>query len=158
MTCLPIAKAESGDDRSEAIVVSFHRQWLAPLTQGLVRSIIRKRVPRLSPVSRLYAYVASPVASIVGCFDVSGIESGLRRSQAYSQARDLCLTKQEIDEYWAAGENGIGIYHLGRGEMFRKRLPLREIRKSLVFHPPQSFLFLSVDGERILRELASSGE
>lgn len=150
---LPIAKATTESDRSSSIVVPFHARWQDRLTDLKVSAVIRKRVPRDGAVEWVYVYITAPISAFVARAEVLRIETIRSKSQAYQLSKQLCLTHEEIDNYYIGQFPTMGLYRLGRFEVIRTPLSLASVRGRLVFHPPQSFSFLSDEGERCLREM-----
>ncbi len=136
--------------QSDSVVVSFDSKWLEPLVAGDVHSVIRRRFPKARTPIWLYAYVNSPVSGLVCRSRIVAIDS-LTLSDALGQASNLLLSSDEIRDYFGEYEH-LGRYELGRAEVFGHTLGVNRLREAGRFFPPQSFLYLSRDGEDFVNE------
>ena len=146
------AKATAPNEYSGAIVVSFDARWLDPITRCRLKAVLRKRVPRTLVPKWIYFYVNSPVNQIVGRARIKTVES-IGLSAALLRSRDLCIGQDEIRAYLVESKSA-GLYIIGRIELAKPAISLADLRKELMFYPPQSFLFLSPPAKNIIDRLA----
>ena len=142
------AKADSVETTSNAIIVSFHADWHKPLLNKKFSAVIRKRIPRTSVPEWLYFHVNAPVSAICGrakikSFDEISVESVHKKAEA------LALTEVEISDY-LSGSDTIGIYQLTDIQFATPPITRRKICSMMIYHPPQSFVFLSKEAKGVL--------
>ena len=147
------AKAETPDQQCGVVVVSFDDTGAKPIQAGLAKCVIRKRVPKTTAAEWLYVYVNSPVCAIVARAAISKVDSVSLRA-ALNLSKDLCLSPDAITQYFE-GADSVGIYRLKHIEIASKPPTLEWLRDQMIFHPPQSFLFLSVTAKKIIDSAAS---
>ena len=141
---------------SDAILVSFDARWDSLLREGKVRAVIRRRVPKSNSPAWLYFYVKSPVAKVIGRAGITRIQS-LSPRAIMAQAEPLQLSRAEISDY-CAGYSSVGFVALGPVELGDLRAGLEELRAAGDFFPPQSFTYLSLEGQCFLdRALGIAG-
>lgn len=146
-------RATSEDTRSESILVSFSAKWRRAIEAGTIRAVIRKRVPSSTNPAIMYLYVGSPEKAIVARASISRVVQ-IPVSEAICLNKDLGIQSKEILAYCGNLQN-IGYYHLNSLELADPALKLEDIQAVSHFHPPQSFLYLSQDGERVIHKLTS---
>ena len=148
---LPTAKASRPGDRSVSIVVSFQSDWYESLTKLRFQTVIRKRGPTNCTPHWIYAYVNSPKSALCAKAEILTINN-IPSGAVIEMASELDMSKEQILDYVGNYES-VYVYRLGQ-IYFPKREPrLHEIRQHLIFHPPQSFFFLSQEGMGVLDEL-----
>lgn len=145
-----LAKATDAETSTPSIVVSFDSRWHELLRQGRVKAVIRKRGPKKIMPESMYAYVNSPISALVARFAIRKFE--WRDNPDARLCRDCALNLQEISAY-TRGER-FAVFHLGKPELARPRVPLSELTLKLGFVPPQSFFVLSASGRDGLDALA----
>lgn len=152
MHSAPPAKAQTTEERSGAIVVSFDARWAEPFRLRKVKRVLRKRVPQSTDADWLYVYVNSPASCLLARAKLAGIhDTVLAHALASSDA--IGLSGREIETYFGRTES-MGEYELATIEVAVTPLRLTWLKDHLVFHPPQSFLFLSSKAKQIIDEAA----
>ena len=153
METLPSVKANSPEEVSDAILVSFDAHWETVLANEPVKAFIRKRLPQNIQPRFVYVYCGAPHSRISAKAEVKSLGE-ITLKEAIAKAAELKLTKQEILDY-CVGRDKIGICHLGRILKAKNPLDLAALRSCLTFHPPQSFLILSKFGKATIDKLGS---
>lgn len=142
------SKANSPAETSSGIVVSFDAKWLELILADRFRKVLRKRVPVSTRPEWIYIYVNAPTSALVAKSAIKSIgEIGL--ADAIKTSKDLCLTESQIRFYFSDSMR-VGMYTLGRVHVADTPLNLTELRSKMVFHPPQSFLFLSLQAKETI--------
>jgi len=142
------AKALKVDGQTGAVVVSFESGWLDSILTRQIKWVIRKKVPRTNPSALLYAYVNSPTSALVARARVSRTGT-VSINAALNHSKDLCLSASEIRNYFGDSRE-VGMYELSLIEVAKKSLSLNTLRELMIFHPPQSFFFLSKRAKLII--------
>lgn len=134
-------KANSPDDRSGDILVSFSNEWFKRIDGRDISAVFRRRTPRAFTTNRLFIYLGSPASCLVGFANVRELLE-IDLNGALALAKQAGLIETDIRNYFS-GRDTIGCYRIGEIFLFNKVIPLIKLRKSAGFTPPQSFLFLS---------------
>lgn len=148
-----VAKATNAVDRSNAVVVSFASKWFDDVTEGRVTAVIRKRIPREAAPQWLYFYFNAPRSVLAARGRITSIGQ-VPDQEAVSLKSSLCMSEGEILKYVGDSPN-VGVYRIKSIETAQHALSLPFLRQHVVFHPPQSFFFLSKDGKNTIDQLAS---
>ena len=143
-----IAKAQTKLERSDAIVVSFGAKWYQKIQSSSFSVIIRKRVPTGDHPRWLYFHVNTPVSRICARATIRSIQH-LSLEEALALANEIDLPDRDIKTY-VAYDGSIGAYMIKNIEMAQRAISSSELQGFVIYFPPQSFLFLSHDGKRIL--------
>lgn len=143
-----IARSRTAADLSDAIVVSFSADWYKKLKAKEFSAIIRRRVPATMKPDWLYFHMNSPISAICARARVRSVEK-IRRQKALSISDAIALSKDEIDSYIANSEE-IGVYCIAHIELAQIEASVSRLNDVMVYHPPQSFSALSVQGKRLI--------
>ena len=150
------AKAQTAVERSGAIVVSFGANWYQEIHPSSFSVIIRKRVPASDHPRWLYFHVNAPVGKICARATIESIRH-LSLEEALALANEIDLTDKDIKTYVGNNE-AIGAYFVSEIEMAQRQMSTSELQECAIYFPPQSFLFLSHDGKRVIdRKCGFSG-
>jgi predicted transcriptional regulator len=136
-----LAAKAVNDELSIGIVVSFDARWLEPISEGHIRLVLRKRVPRSALPKWMYIYINNPASVLLGRAPIKKTLT-MSRAEALKRQDELVLTNGEISDY-LRGSDAIGAYELGRTEIARNPLRLNWLQENMAFHPPQSFFYLA---------------
>ncbi len=98
-------------------------------------------------------YVNTPASALVARSAIKKIDE-VSLADAMKDSGDLCLTASQISFYFGDSSK-VGRYTLGRIQVADNRLSLAALRSKMVFHPPQSFFFLSVWAKDTIDDWAS---
>jgi hypothetical protein len=150
-----IAKADL-DNASTSVVVSFDSAWYARIRAGAFSRIIRKRVPVRMVPNWLYFHVNAPKSAICARAEVFSVET-LTEEFALKLGGPLALTAKEISAYIQPAAS-VGCYSIGPVEVPLREVTIAELSFRLVYHPPQSFFVLSIEGKRFIDQMCSWGE
>ena len=148
MNLLPSAKATCPLEVSDSIVVSFEARWDGIFLKGGVLGFIRKRLPRTTQPKWVYAYFGTPLSRISFKAEIKSI-SEVPVSVALARARDLSISREEINEY-CTGLSKIGLCLTGTPIFARHKVEMKDLRSAMSFFPPQSFLTLSKDAKKAI--------
>lgn len=148
-------KANSSDDSSEAIVISFDAKWGEILKQSSVTRVFRKRAPRSITPRFIYVYIGAPVSALIGRCEVSALE-WLPTKEALTLASDGAISEDELRRY-AGDYDALAVYTVDPIEACRSPLSFSHLQETFAFSPPQSFFVLSKTGQHQLDEAAGFG-
>jgi len=147
------AKAVNSGDQSDAIVVSFRKEWHAHILASDFSLVLRKRIPSESTQFKwVYMHVNSPVGAICARAEITAIER-LSTCEAIARQKEINLTERAIRDYIASSDT-IGTYRIRNIEVAQTSLSTAVVNEHLVYFPPQSFLILSQHGKKVLDGLA----
>jgi hypothetical protein len=149
------AKANSVEDQSDGIVVSFGAEWHQPLLLGKFKAVIRKRVPKTVNPTWLYFHINAPVSAICARAEILAIRQ-LTPAQARAKANAIALGPAAVDAN-TAGDSRIGCYELGKITLARQNLSSDFLNERMIYRPPQSFFVLSCIAQEMIDELAGFG-
>ena len=96
------AKAQSKEDRSNSIVVSFGSNWLGRMASGEISAVIRKRGPVSGFPSFMYIHVNSPVGGICARAKINSV-SRIALDDARGLSCEIGLSGEEISNYFSGG-------------------------------------------------------
>lgn len=152
-TQLPSAKAQTVEERSDAIIVSFNSGWRQRLLDKEFSLIIRKRIPTTSAPKWLYFHLNAPISAICARAEISWIG---KKSLSYvmGHSTELGLERSEIKAY-VGRDSTVGVYELGEIEIAPAEAKMTQIQSKLNYSPPQSFLLLSQQGQKLIDSMCS---
>jgi len=93
-------------------------------------------------------YATAPEQSVVGWFDVDGIEVAAPSTLWRRFGRCTSLSRREFDEYFDGCSKGVAI-KVGTVHELPQRLSLRDLGDLV---PPQGFVYLGDDALEVLRD------
>jgi hypothetical protein len=99
----------------------------------------------------MYIYVNSPISAIVARARLESITTATR-GELMGLLTDLCLQQSDVIDYLGRAAK-VGLYRIGNIELANANLSVAELQNQMVFHPPQSFLFLSRDARELIDAL-----
>ncbi|HET7653033.1 MAG TPA: hypothetical protein VFK42_08340, partial [Acidimicrobiales bacterium] len=99
-------------------------------------------------------YATAPERSIVGWFDVDGIEVAAPSTLWRRHGRQTSLSRKEFDDYFSGCPRGVAI-RVGTIHELPLPVPLSEIG---TVAPPQGFAYLDQDALRVLRTYRRGAE
>lgn len=137
-------KANSSKDTSNAIVVSFASRWQSALAAREVHLFFRKRGPRAVTPEWVYVYVGAPASALIGRFRLRQ-HVQLDAHRALELAGEGGLTPEELLNY-LGGSSHVDAFFVDELELAPRACPLAKLKEQYKFDPPQSFLFLSIEG------------
>lgn len=140
-TQLVPAKASGPEDRSDGIVVSFDAKWYEAIVAKEISLIIRKRIPTRNKPTWLYFHVNAPKSAICARARLASVAL-MPIDLVRAHASEICLDIAGIDAYCGKLEE-VGAYRIGRIELASVQVSAAELRRHLLYTPPQSFMFLS---------------
>jgi predicted transcriptional regulator len=138
---------------SPAIILSVSANDAKKVTTGVLRKLIRKRYPKAVSLQWVYLWAIAPISAIVGRAPIVRLQE-IAVAEALESHEQYGLSVQELREYCADYEL-LGVFILGPYEPAKTRLRLAELGEAGRFHPPQSFLYLSRQGQEHLCSKAS---
>jgi len=141
-------KAESPDDSSDSVVVSFASHWESKIVAGEVSLVFRRRFPKSFQAKRMYLYVGSPRSSLVGVAAIERTED-FSLEDALAECESAAISQVELEKYFKGYEK-IGGYHLSDICFFEDALSLAYVSEETGFTPPQSFVRVSKDADQWL--------
>ena len=148
-----LAKAETPENRSDAIVVSFDNIWYAPLHRHGFSAIIRKRVPTRFKPSWIYFHINAPKSAICARAPLKRIDHVDLKS-VIDMKEFLGLSRDEIIKYVGPSAS-IGVYILERIDLAPVEVSINQLAEHLIYHPPQSFFALSTPAKTVVDRLCA---
>jgi predicted transcriptional regulator len=145
------AKAENESERSDSIVVSFDHVWLERLHTKSFCWVLRKRIPASCSPETMYIHVNAPVSAVAAQAHLEEVRR-IPLSEAIANRAKLDLSESEIIKYFS-GEESVGLYVLGDIRVLDEPISVAEIRKEMIYNPPQSFFILSNEAKRTIDHL-----
>lgn len=145
-------KAQTSDDASNAIVVSFDAKWGEILPAKAVTRVFRKRAPRNFVPTKIYVYINAPVSALIGRCEVSSLD-WLPIKDALALSTDGAISQDDLRKY-AGTYDTMAVYTVGAIEACRSPVAYSLLHKQFSFSPPQTFFVLSKTGRAELDELA----
>ncbi|TWD49051.1 hypothetical protein [Pseudomonas sp. SJZ131] len=145
------AKAISKDETSDAIVVSFGRQWLKKIKEKEVSLVLRRRAPVKIEPRLMYMHFNYPYGAICARAKIDSLEK-ISLNTALENAEQLSLTKEEISQYFGALDD-MYCYKVSDIVFSEKPITSSDFNLRLKYHPPQSFIVLSIKATMILNEM-----
>ena len=142
------AKAVDSNSRSDAIVVSFKSDWYESLKSARFEAVIRKRAPTTFSPRWLYFYINSPKSAVCAKSEILSIEI-IESSKAFELTRELDMSHAQIRDYLGS-RHSMFLYRIGRPYFPDSEVQLHQLRRHLVYYPPQSFFALSTEAKEFL--------
>lgn len=149
------AKALESILRSDAIVVSFKSDWYESLKSSRFEAVIRKRAPTTFKPRWLYFHLNVPKSSVCGRSEIMSIDS-IDSSVAIEMTRELDMSQSQIRDY-IGGNKSVFLYRIGKPHFPETEVQLQDLRRHLVYNPPQSFFILSVEAKELLDRVCGFG-
>ena len=134
-------KADTPDDRSQDILVSFSSRWNDLLRNGSINLVFRRRYPKTLGAKRMFIYVGSPYSEIIGFSIIKDIKP-MTFTEGIRLLDKAQITKPELEMYFQ-GYSSVGGYRVSKITLFDSPVSLQTLRGESGFSPPQSFVFLS---------------
>jgi len=134
-------KANSDDNSSGSIVVSFSSHWEDKLRSGEVSLVFRRRFPKSFTAKKLYIYIGSPESKLIGVANIDSIDL-FSLQQAFKQRDRAAISKSELEQYFKGYEE-VGGYWLSDISLFDNPLSFQYVNDQTGFTPPQSFVRVS---------------
>ncbi|MFL1462434.1 hypothetical protein ACI6QG_09555 [Roseococcus sp. DSY-14] len=133
---------------TEAVVVSFHSSWQEKIKKSAFTTILRKRIPLNSRPQRIYFHVNSPIGAICARAKIEDVKT-ISKSEALNLELSINLTAEKILQY-IGNDNQIGAYFVSHIDYAPREAKSSEINRIFPYYPPQSFVSLSSDHEKII--------
>lgn len=146
------AKAKNAAEVSSGILVSFDAHWLDPILGKKFQKVLRKRVPVSAIPDWMYIYVNAPTSTLIARSLIKSVDE-VTMAEALHDSKELCLTEAQV-RYYFGDSKTVGRYTLNTIQIADHKLSLTELRGKMVFHPPQSFFFLSTKAKDTIDDWA----
>lgn len=144
-------KSNAEEQMSSAVLVSFAANWKFEIENRCISAIIRKRIPTSMVPEWLYFHVNAPVGQICARAKITDI-----RKISLQEAREIqgliCLSNEIIENYFGNSEF-IGCYFIDAIEIARNKCTISRLKNIMHYNPPQSFLYISKDGKKIVDDI-----
>ena len=141
-------KSSSGE--TDKILVSFHSKWADIFIKDPPSVVFRLRVPIQTP-TKLYIYASAPLCAIIGVCEIKSVER-LKIKAALALSKAGRIDETELRSYIGKYAD-VGVFRIGKVKIAKKYLSLDQLRSKGRFFPPQSFLFISDEGGKLLDSL-----
>ena len=138
-------------DESDAIIVTFHQQWRAPLLAGEIDVVFRKLGPRDFVPRLLYAYVSAPISAIIARAPIEAYHD-LPLTEALRLSDRGAIEKEELRQY-AAGWLRLIVMELGQISVASTPLSCKSLSAKYNYWPSSTFIPLSRTGVQTLDQL-----
>lgn len=135
-------KAQTAEQRSEDILVSFASKWRMPLLNNAINCVFRRKYPKTFAPNRLLIYLAAPQSEIVGYFEIKDLRS-IKIDEALALRSVSGVSDQELKDYYQGYEE-TGCYTVRKAKIYDSPIKLALLRSEWGFYPPQSFVSLSI--------------
>ena len=135
-------KARSSEERSGDVLVSFSSKWRAPLVDGSIGCVFRRRYPKSFIPKRMFVYIAAPYSEVIGVFIIKNL-TAVKLDDALTMTSTSHVSEDETKKYFE-GYQTVGCYVIEPTKLFNKPITLEQVRKTWAFYPPQSFVTLSM--------------
>ena len=134
-------RADSLDERSGDILVSFDSKWRDRLKSRVIEYVLRRRYPKSFSPRRMYLYVGAPHSELIGFVHVNALRT-ISLNEGIRILANTGLTTRELESYFTGYED-LGCYAVSPATFFKQPLSLETLRTGSGFSPPQSFVALS---------------
>ncbi len=127
------------------ILLSIHPVHAEKIFNGTKKVELRRRRPNVNKGDWVLVYVSTPVKALLGAFQVDCIIED-RPDRLWPIVRqDAGITRKQFYDYYDGTDTGCGIF-LTSTRKYPSPIDLNHLRRVWVgFHPPQSFLYLTID-------------
>ena len=140
-------------DRSDTVVFSFDARWKAPILENQIGVFFRRRVPKSSVPRELFFYISAPISSIIGFAKIGSI-APVTKGQALEHRFKGCISESELAEYMEDRSN-VYMISISNLQVFQHSVSFEALSHLGVFHPPQTFCFLSNWGVATIKEVGN---
>jgi predicted transcriptional regulator len=130
--------------KTSAILLSIRPEFAQMIISGAKRTEFRKVVFARS-ISHAVIYASSPVKSILGYFEVTGLDIGSPEWLWAAHRSRAGVSREVFDEYYRNCSMGCAI-KIGNVSVLQEPLSLEDARCLLT--PPQSFAYLAWEAFR----------
>jgi predicted transcriptional regulator len=143
--------SKSSKNSFQAIVVSFHHKWIQDLQQNQISVVFRKRGPRSFQPKWIYVYACAPISAIIGRLEIKKYD-WLSVEEALKLTIEGRIEKNELLSY-AQDYESLAVFTVGAFKSAKRPLSRIFLNGKYGFHPPQTFLRLSLDGQNEIDKL-----
>lgn len=146
------------------ILLSIQPVHAEKIFNGTKKVELRRQCPRVNRGDLVFVYVSTPVKALLGTFQIDRIVED-RPYRLWPIVRQKAgITRKQFYDYYSGADTGYGIF-LRSTRKYSCPINLDHLRTVWMdFHPPQSFLYLTIDqvkqveslGERALEHFIDS--
>ncbi|WP_033346508.1 ASCH domain-containing protein [Catenuloplanes japonicus] len=137
----------------KTLLLSLRPRFAAAILDGTKTIEIRRRPVNALPGTPVILYASSPVMAIVGTARLRTVES-MPADMAWQRFQSsFALNRPEFDAYLDGVDTAV-LLHLRAINTLNEPLPLRGLRQSGTFQPPQSFRYVAASDPAPLHRLA----
>lgn len=140
-----------GSSDFNAIILSFHSHWADRIAKGEIKAVFRKKGPQKRIPKWMYAYVSTPLSSIVSKLLVTNVEY-LSIDDAVAHSKAGLLSETQLREY-ADKAKGLYVFHVGQVINATAPLTLGILIERFGFWPSANYIPLSDEGVEQLDKL-----
>jgi predicted transcriptional regulator len=139
-------------DAADAII-SIYPTYADAILAGEKTIELRRRLPDISPGTRLWIYATRPTAAVVGFVTIRNVARGHPRTIWNRHRSDTGVDRAFFKAYFNGAQEAVAILLGAARRVAPIRIDqLREIREH--FHPPQVLIRLARAEGKALRKLA----
>ena len=139
------------EDISQAVILSFGREWSTPIDERGFSVVFRKRWPSQRDPKIIYAYLGSPVCQIAARMPIAKWSSEPIES-ALDYAKRGMLSPNDLIKY-VGNLDRVFVIKIKEIELAPDPISLQRLSSEYGFFPSPSAVSLSVQGERVLSDL-----
>lgn len=139
---------------SRPIVLSLRPRFADAILSGNKTAELRRQRINAPAGTPVILYSSSPVMAVVGTARIAAVHTCPPDQAWRHYRRRLGLRRDEFDTY-LDGSSIACVLELAAVQTLDSPLPLRQLRQSATFQPPQSYRYLSAHDPAALRELSA---
>jgi len=143
-------------DHERALLLSVRPKYAESILSGTKRAEIRRRRPAAIPGTPVIIYATKPVAAVLGTARIERIDAGSPGEMWDRYANLMDITRSNYGDYLYDVDTA---YVLLLSHVYRLGVPLslEDMRRTVDFHPPRSYSYMSRPALRTLVNGHASG-
>jgi predicted transcriptional regulator len=143
--------SRSRADLRESVVFSFEDRWKTPILKNQIAVFFRKRAPTSVVPRQVFFYVSAPTSSVVGFARIVS-QAKVTKPEAIEHRLAGKISELELNRYISERDT-VYMIRIADQQNFKRQVHFTELLRLGVFHPPETFFFLSQWGVSTLKEL-----
>lgn len=127
------------------ILLSIQPVHAEKIFSGTKQVELRRQRPKVAKGDYVHVYASTPVKALLGTFQIDGIVVDRVNRLWHTVRQKAGITREQFDDYYDGTDIGCGIF-LKSIRRYSCPIELDHLRTIWMdFHPPQSFLYLTID-------------
>ncbi|NIY68316.1 ASCH domain-containing protein [Streptomyces malaysiensis] len=143
------------NDLGRAMLLSVHPRFATAILAGSKTVEVRRQRVAAPPGTSVLLYATAPTMALVGMARIAAVHVASPREIWADHGARTGITRREYDTYMSGATQASGITLEGP-VVFDEPVPLKALRAGGIFHPPQSYRYLTSEDLRQMSTAVAS--